>query len=683
MNSGFYFKFAIDSIRKNRRTYLPYIFTWVFMAAVYYIIVSLSVNDGLSSIPGSMQIQQMLSFGVSVIAIFSVIFLFYTNSFLIRQRKREFGLYNVLGMEKRHIIRIIFSESLITSLLGILGGLLSGFIFNWGAYLLLLNMIDAPLDFRFDFSLEAIRSVWLLFSIIFLLVFINSAIQILRANTIELIHAQNAGEREPKSKILLSIFGLLCLGSGYIMALKIKNPIGAMMMFFVAVILVIIGTYCLFTSGSIVLLKLMRRNKRYYYKTRHFIPVSSMMYRMKRNAVSLANICILSTMVLVTVSTTVCLYLGIDNTVVARYPKEINIQTTVYASEYSKQFDTPCFDAINSVLKGTGIVPENDTVMHYAAMTVVRNGSVFSENRDLISELTASYTLFFVPLEDYNRNNGTNLTLKDGEVYVYSETEPYKHNTLCVFGLDYIVKDVLWQFQNLRVLSGNAYSNALIVILSDIEEFNHLNEQAQALSYGYIPVALYYGFDGAGQRAQEVSEQYKALIDQYMLSEASLPEYESYTSYAEIRQGQKNDFLLMYAGLFFIGIFLGILFAIGTVLIIYYKQITEGYQDKLRYEIMRKVGLDQKETARCIRSQVLLVFFLPLITAGVHTVFAFPMITRMLRMLAMTNIPGFAWTTLCCFFAFAAFYVAVYLLTSKIYYDIVSPNERSNRRSAA
>lgn len=675
MKSGFYFRFAVDSIRKNRRTYIPYIFTWVFMVAVYYIIMSLSVNDGLAGIPGSMQIQQMLSFGVSVIAIFSVIFLFYTNSFLIRQRKREFGLYNVLGMEKRHIIRIIFGEALITSLFGILGGLLAGFLFNWGAYLLLLNMINTPLDFHFNFSLEAMRSVLLLFSIIFLLIFTNSAIQILRANTIELIHAQSAGEREPKSKVLLTILGLLCLGSGYILALKIKNPVGAMMLFFVAVILVIIGTYCLFTSGSIVLLKLMRRNKRYYYKTRHFIPVSSMMYRMKRNAVSLANICILSTMVLVTISTTICLYLGIDNIVTARYPREVNVQTTIYTPEYGQEFDTPSFDAVSAALKATGITPENETFMHYISMMAIRNGTDFSEDRDLISELTASYTLFFVPLDDYNRSNGTDLTLEDGEVYIYSETEQYKERRLSVLGIDYTVKDILGQFENLQVLFGNAYTNSLIIILPDIAEFNRLNSQTQMLSYGYAPIAFYYGFDGAGEQASKISAQYESYLNKILCSSETQLTYESYSSYIELRQGQKTDFLMIYAGLFFIGIFLGLLFAIGTVLIIYYKQITEGYQDKTRYEIMRKVGLDQRETARCIRSQVLLVFFLPLVTAGIHTAFAFPMITRMLRVLAMTNIPGFAWTTLLCFLVFAAFYIAVYLLTSKIYYNIVSLNE--------
>ena len=628
--------------------------------AMFYIVKSLSYNPGLKNMVGSNTMMTMMSMCSVMIALFAIIFLFYTNSFLVKRRKKEFGVFNILGMEKSHIAKTMAWENFYVTLISIAGGLVIGIALDKAMFLLIAQVLNEEISLGFFISDKAIISTVVMFCIIFLLILLNSIRQIQTANPIELLTAGNAGEREPKTKWVLTILGLLSLGTGYYIALAIKNPLTALVYFFFAVILVIIGTYMLFTAGSIALLKILRKNKKYYYKTKHFTSISGMIYRMKQNAVGLANICILSTAVLVMVSSTSSLMLGMQDVIATRYPDDF----IVYSNETSEERAYESFDAIRELQEEQNLNVTSEREYRYLVFPAFINGDTFEVTRDAnFSSLGNLNNLIFVSLSDYNRVMGTDKTLAEDEILVYSDRLQFDYPTLKIFDREYSVKEKIDEFIGNGLIVAVAANTQFIVLPdgTDIEELYAL--QKEALSDGASEIQYYYGFNSdADEETQRAF--YRTLLEDYV--------GHGYEGTIESKVDSRSEFVGLYGGFFFIGIFLGILFIMATVLIIYYKQISEGYDDKQRYEIMQKVGMTHQEIKSSIHSQVLTVFFLPLIVAGIHIAVAFPIITKLLALLNLLNVQLFLTCTVVCYVVFAVMYLLIYLLTARTYYKIVS-----------
>ncbi|MBS6560430.1 MAG: ABC transporter permease [Clostridiales bacterium] len=665
MNKCFYMKLARTNIKKNSKTILPYLFTCIMTTTMFYILCSLSKNQGIMSMPGGLDLQLVLSLGMYVIGIFAVIFLFYTNSFLMKQRKKEFGVFNILGLEKRHIAKVIGYEVLMITVISIGLGLVFGILLDKVMYLILLKLFDAPIALGFYISKKAFVITILLFLAIHFLIFLNSIRQIHLANPIELLNSGNYGEREPKNKWVLTILGLLCLLVAYYISITTKNIFAVLGLFFIAVILVMIGTYLLFTSGSITFLKALKANKNYYYRTKHFISVSSMMYRMKKNAIGLANICILSTMILVVLSSTISLWFGLDDILRTRYPKEfsieenLNIKNKVSYEESLQKLN----EEIKNVVAQQGLSMEKIetyTGLKFSALKENNKFYIDTENQS-VEDVSRIYSLYFVLLEDYNGTMGVDDSLEENEILVCTNDKGEQEKELNLldqtFSVKRYVKDI--PFGRKDYFSDKYY----LVVLPNAKTLQSIAKTQKKL-YGKVASSIknYISFETNGTKKENL-----ALNDK-LKEEVS---GENQNCYIESRAASYKNAVSLYGGFLFIGIFLSALFVMATILIIYYKQITEGYEDKKRFEIMQKVGMSQHEIKGAIQSQILTVFFLPLLMAGVHIVFAFPIIYRILMVFNLYNKELFILCTIACFVAFAFIYSIVYMLTAKTYYSIV------------
>lgn len=628
---------------------------------MYYMVSSLSMNPNMMNMIGGDVMQQILSLGIYVITVFAVIFLFYTNSFLIKRRKREFGLFNILGMEKKHLSIVIALESMIVFLVSMVLGIGIGILLDKAFYLLIAKMLNASIALGFYISYQSIVNSIILFLIIFVLMYLFSLIQINLSNPIELLHGDQHGEKEPKTKWLLAIIGLICLGTGYYMSVSIQDPVTAFAFFMVAVILVVIGTYMLFTAGSIVILKLLRKNKRYYYKTNHFISVSNMIYRMKQNAVGLGNICILSTMVLVMLSTTISLWVGMNDIIETRFPRDITVSINSVDSNQTLY----TIDDMNYAIEQAGIQTEDELVYRTLSVSAFNQGNTYTFGNENMSlqDISNVVVLHFITLDDYNRTEGTNVSLAPDEVLVFPSGKQFDHKTIDIASNTFKVKGILDSIKADSNYSANLQNSMFVVVDSMDTMFmiDDLQKQAYGDNASYIHTS--YDFNLSKSEEMSVKEATDALIANY-------PGDTTYMM-VDTQEGNYEDLLSLYASFLFIGIFLSFLFIMATVLIMYYKQITEGYEDKKRFEIMQKVGLNKREVKKTINSQVLTVFFLPLVVAAIHIVFAFPMIEKMLRLLYLDNTNLYIMTTVICFGVFALVYVLIYFLTSKVYYGIV------------
>ena len=628
---------------------------------MYYMVSSLSMNPNMMNMIGGDVMQQILSLGIYVITVFAVIFLFYTNSFLIKRRKREFGLFNILGMEKKHLSIVIALESMIVFLVSMVLGIGIGILLDKAFYLLIAKMLNASIALGFYISYQSIVNSIILFFIIFLLMYVFSLIQINLSNPIELLHGDQHGEKEPKTKWLLAIIGLICLGTGYYMSVSIQDSVTAFAFFMVAVILVVIGTYMLFTAGSIVILKLLRKNKRYYYKTNHFISVSNMIYRMKQNAVGLGNICILSTMVLVMLSTTISLWVGMNDIIETRFPRDITVSINSVDSNQALY----TIDDMNYAIEQAGIQTEDELVYRTLSVSAFNQGNTYTFGNENMSlqDISNVVVLYFITLDDYNRTEGTNVSLAPDEVLVFPSGKQFDHKTIDIASNTFKVKGILDSIKADSNYSANLQNSMFVVVdsMDTLFMIDDLQKQAYGDNASYIHTS--YDFNLSKSEGMSVKEATDALIANY-------PGDTTYMM-VDTQEGNYEDLLSLYASFLFIGIFLSFLFIMATVLIMYYKQITEGYEDKKRFEIMQKVGLNKREVKKTINSQVLTVFFLPLVVAAIHIVFAFPMIEKMLRLLYLDNTNLYIMTTVICFGVFALVYVLIYFLTSKVYYGIV------------
>lgn len=671
MRAGFYPKLAWEGIRKNKRMYAPYILTGGVMVMMYYILSFLNESPGLEQMRGGSVLMTILPFGCWVIAIFSLLFLFYTNSFLIRQRYREFGLYNILGMDKRNISRVMIWECLFVAVIAMISGLIVGIALSKTAELILLNLLGLDVTFELSVGTTSLYRTPMIFGAIYLLLLVNSLIRVRRSRPLELMQSSRVGERIPKRTWVYAAVGVVFLGIAYYLAVSIEEPITAFSAFFIAVLLVIGATYLLFMSGSVALCKLLQKNKGYYYKPNHFVSVSSMVYRMKRNGAGLASICILLTMVLVMLSSTASLYAGEEGSIRARYPNEVNISVTVNSTD---GFRDENMDELRGIIEETSgkEVTQYYRVGQIAGMFTDRGLSYDSAN--LYSFNLIDYdevgALVIVPLEDYNRMSGLNETLAEDECMLYCSRINYDSDTFALDGgRPFRVKKILDECFMENDLNVEVTPSILLVV----DDFEGFTESVLPLrTSNDRPVLLLdwqCGFDmGSAQSEMEMADTIRGTLN--TLFEEGKNDIYEYS--VESREDHRQSFLELNGSLLFLGIMLSIVFLLAAVLIIYYKQISEGYEDQSRFDIMQKVGMTKKDIRKSINSQVLTVFFLPLIFAGVHLVFAFPFIWKMLMLFGLNNWPLIIGVTLICFVAFGLLYVLVYKITSNSYYSIVS-----------
>ena len=681
MKHSFYPKLAWTGIRKNKRLYTPYILTCMGMVMMFYIMSFLTSSALLTSMPGGDIMQGMLGLGVRVIGVFALIFLFYTNSFLTRRRKKEFGLYNILGMGKRNLARVLMWESLIIAAISLGGGLVAGIVFSKFAELGMVNILRAEGSFALTLEPKAIVQTLLLFAVIFFLILLNTLRQIHLSNPIELLHSENTGEKPPKANWFLALAGAIILGAAYYLAVSIENPIEAMVWFFVAVIMVIIATYLLFIAGSVAICRLLQRKKAYYYKTNHFVSVSSMVYRMKRNGAGLASICILCTMVLVMMSATVCLYVGTEDSLRTRYPRNINLDVSVTTLD---RLEAEPVEKVRQL--ASQIAREHgqslDNVLDYrvAAMVgYIDGGRIDVDQSSIYTFQLSAYTdvwqIFFVPLEDYNRLMGQNETLDPGEVLLYTTKSNYEEDSIALGdGEPMKVKKVVPDFADNGVDAMQMIPSMYIFVPDFNKTLQPITNVANWRGDPVIELHWFYGFDldGSDEVQVQIQEELQESLRQLSISGGTSWGGDDFTVSCEGVAKERAGFYGMYGGLFFLGILLGVVFIFAAVLIMYDKQVSEGYEDQSRFGIMQKVGMTQKDIKRSINSQILTVFFLPLLTAGVHLAFAFPLIQKILVLFSLTDLNLLILVTVCCFLIFAFFYVLVYHITSKAYFAIVS-----------
>ena len=677
MKKSFYPKLAFDSIRKNKRMYLPYILTCIGMVMMHNIICTLCEDQSLYTISGGNTIQSMMGFGKWVIAIFACIFLFYTNSFIIRRRKKEFGLYNILGMGKKNIALVQLWEVMITAAISIGAGIFLGIVLSKAAGLGMLNMLGAEINYRFEIFPEAIINTLEVFGAVFVLLFLSSLMQLRFSSASALIKSENVGEKPPKGNILFGAAGVILLCFAYYQAVTIKNPVQALMHFFIAVIMVIVATYLIMIAGSVLFCRLLQKNKKYYYHSDHFVSVSSMVYRMKRNGAGLASICILATMVLVTIVTTACLYFGSEDSLNTVYPREINIE---FNSESITAISEDKIDSLEKeileIAEKAGAKTKNVVEKRYVSVTGIVDGKTVEVNSSAAklndTSIYSELTIFSViALDDYNRITGKNETLKNGEVMIYS-AKKYDYDTISFNGgKTFQVKKVLDKFDEYATDPADIVPVMTLIVpnvkdaVSGLDQLTDQNEQT-LLHYNFK-----YFFDtGLDEESQiSLAKQYN---DELKLINVSHDNEKFVYVNCVSKVKEKNSLLANYAGMFYLGISLSVVFLFAAVLIIYYKQISEGYEDQARFAIMQKVGMTKKEIRRSINSQLLTVFFLPLFFAGCHLCFAFPFVKKLLLLFDLTNNTLLILTTAISFLAFALIYVIVYKITSNAYYHIVS-----------
>lgn len=650
----FYARLAASNMRKNTKFYLPYLLACTGTVAMYYILSFLAANDGIAD---EQTLVTLLHLGVGVIAVFSAILLFYTNRFLMQRRTRELGLYQILGMEKKHIARVLLLETLYAFALSLLCGLGAGILFSKLMLLLLCNLVDFPLQFGFQISPAAFLSACLLFGGIFLCILLRNVRQVRRVQPIELLHQSEVGEREPKVRFGLLLLGLCSLGAGYSIAIFTRQPLKAMGLFFVAVLLVILGTYCLFTAGSIALLKALRKNKRYYYTPRHFPTVSGMLHRMRQNAVGLANICILSTMVLVMLSFTTSLFFGLESSLRTQYPRDLEVSGQLDEADYT-QYLAFWDDAILQ----SGIATENSLYYRYASFTLRQREGAFSPSTE--QNLDDPHAgLRILPLADYNRIRGEAQTLLPNEALVYSAQGRVfaQGEEISINGISFRVRQALSDFPVDPDSHNTVWADPLYyVVLPDTQAVIDVQRALETDPVQIEDDALhfYYGVDvpdGTERQAALCGFLQELTMDRAGKNTPLLFQCVAYS---------RANFYSIYGGLFFLGIFLGTLFLMATVLIMYYKQVSEGYEDQQRFRILQKVGMTPAEVKRTISSQVLSVFFLPLAAA-------FPMLVRLLRVLSLSNVHLLSLCTAITILCFALIYACIYALTARAYYHIV------------
>lgn len=665
-----YPRLAATNLKKNRRFYLPYLLACIVIVALFCIILTLASDPYLGQMQHGGSVSQVLGFGVSIMALFSAIILFYTNSTFTKQRKREFAIYNILGMEKRHISYVLFWESLYTAAMALFFGLVAAGVFSKLLQLVLMRLIGGEATFGLNIRLMSIGCTAAFFGALFLLLLLNTIRIIHLSNPVQLLRAGSEGEREPRSKWILALLGAVCLAAGYLISLRTNAALHAIQNFFPAVILVIIGTYLTFIALSVVVLKALRKNRRYYYKTSHFATVSGLIYRMSRNAAGLASICILSTMVLVTVSTTMSLYKGVDAYAAVQWPQDMTLTLMTDTRTNTVPDVAPVLRVVDDAMTRTGLTQSNVHGYRTVRFSALRSGDALDlTSKQLTGSSADEYTVMVLDTEGYADLTGEQVTLAPGEALAWTDGAAFG-DTLTLGGDTLRLR----QLDSFALVSGSSIMglHTLYLVVPDLDSVLELRAQQNAYTSehgGTRSMLNYtYQFDLSGTDDEQLDALHALLCDPGFESAAEAANV-NYTT--DMRADGYPTLRSTYGGFLFLGFFLGFVFLFATVLIIYYKQVSEGYDDRGRFRIMQQVGMTPKEVKATIRTQVLLMFFLPLVTAAIHIAFAFPLIKQIVFAFGLQNVHLFLLCTLGTFGVFALLYTFVYLLTARTYYRIV------------
>lgn len=667
MRKGLFLRLALTNIKKNRRTFVPYILSSMGCIAVLYIMLFIVQSPDTRNIRGGRNVAMIVSMGVFVLAVFSVIFLLFCNSFLMKQRQKEIGLYNVLGMEKRHISRMMLTETLLTGAVSFMGGIGVGIFGNKLALLFLLKILHLPAQFGFYVTWEGVRMCAEAYGIILTVTLLYNLYKVRVSRPVELLSGSSAGEREPKTKLVMAVLGFFCLGWGYYLAVTTESVMDALMIFLLAVLLVMAGTYLVFTAGSIVVLKLMRKKKSFYYRIQNFTSVSGMIYRMKQNAAGLASICILSTGVLLMISTTVSLNMGIEDTVKTQYPYDVNVGFYGYSYEEAKEAQN--FMRSEAEKSGISVKSMDSKIILSVVGFFDGHHYTFDAGKAKVKE-TDIMELVVIPEEYYQSPGGEKLSLEDGTALVWGTEE----KSIDIGGREFSAVGKLKEKPDISGLIGVDYVSSIYLVTNQ-ETFKQISEiqkkeMEKSGSMGYrMESSLGIMINGNDAEAIELKKLFDEKIEVFKSQGHFSQEGDLVSNRA--RAEEKENFYGLNGGLLFVGILLGGVFLMGTALIIYYKQISEGYEDKERFQIMRKVGMSRREVRSSIRRQILMVFFLPLIAAWVHIAMAFPLMKRVLLLVGMANDRLFLMCTVATAVVFAAVYGLIYLVTARSYYRIL------------
>ena len=671
-----YPKLAWHGIIKNKKTYVPFLLTSIGLVMMFYIVSYLTYNKSVRQMRGGDDMQMILSWGVPVVAFFVVIFLFYMNSFLMRRRKTEFGLYNILGMGKGNIARILLWQNLMLFVVSTVGGLGMGILLSKLAELCAAKMLSNQASLVFVIEPNAVRNTLLLTILSFVLILLYSLGQIHVAKPVELLHGEKTGEKPPKARWLLALIGVVLLSTAYYLAVTTKEPVQALLVLFVAIVLVIIGSYLLFICGSVALCKLLQKNKKYYYKLNHFISVSSMSYRMKRNGASLASICILSTGVLVMISSSLCLRIGEDESLHTRYPRDIEVG--ILTKDYDQSIAAASYieQQVDAVLQASHQTRKNELAYNNLNFTALLDGSNISIKKyteisgtQYAESIDNLVILNIVTLDTYEKITGTTETLGKNEVLLHMFRGKFSGDSL---NLDDQLQFHVQKQVPAYAESGDnaaAINPTMYLVVPDGDTMKQLYEYQYA-AYGKEMASSYqtwmgFDLDCDADTQMELTEQ---LYDQFAEGSETHPNY-----FYEIKglETQRYSFYSLFGGLLFLGILLSVVFLFGTVLIMYYKQISEGYEDAARFEILQKVGMTRKEIKKSINSQILTVFAAPLLASGIHLCFAFPLIQKLLLMFGLSNTPLLVGITVGSYLIFGILYAVMYKATSRSYYQLV------------
>ena len=670
MHKGIFSRLAKQNIRNNKSTYIPYIITCIFCIAMIYMMEFLRDCPTLDqAVRQADEVRMIVFTGEIVVEIFCIIFLIYSNSFLMKRRQKEIGLYNILGLERNHIGIVMFLETIITSIGSLAGGIAAGIIGSKLALLLLLKLLHIPSVLGFYISVKGIFTCLFMFGIVFLMILFLNLAKIHLSRPVELLRGNNTGEKEPVAKWLMALIGFICLGAGYYLAVTTESPIKAITIFLLAVILVMAGTYLLFTAGSIVILKFLRRRKSFYYRTGNFISISGMLYRMKQNAIGLASICILSTGVLLMISMTVSIYFGMNDIMLNRYPYDVDMSVTSISEDECQT----AIEAFEKAIVDNKVPVEKSVEEIYLDIVCSKNGDqILIKPANTIRNSDSVLVLSLLNQAEYERLTGISANLNDGEIFAWYPSAVQK-DSVTVDETEFTVKK--WLDKNPLTCGEDAVSDNAVLVVTD-EDFKKFDEMRTEMYKGVSSapagedLTLHLGLDITGSETEKIEfgtpvmETVKDLKKSGVLSENAW-------IISGIRQQEYESYYADNGSLLFIGIFLGSLFLMGTAMIIYYKQISEGYEDQKRFEIMQKVGLSRREVRSSVRRQILMVFFLPLLMAMLHITMAFPMIRRLLLLFGMTNTKLFIGCTAGTVLIFAVVYGLIYLMTARSYYHIV------------
>lgn len=670
MHKGIFSRLAKQNIRNNKTTYIPYIITCIFCIAMIYMMEFLRDCPTLDqAVRQADEVRMIVFTGEIVVEIFCIIFLIYSNSFLMKRRQKEIGLYNILGLERNHIGIVMFLETIITSIGSLAGGIAAGIIGSKLALLLLLKLLHIPSVLGFYISVKGIFTCLFMFGIVFLMILFLNLAKIHLSRPVELLRGNNTGEKEPAAKWLMALIGFICLGAGYYLAVTTESPIKAITIFLLAVILVMAGTYLLFTAGSIVILKFLRRRKSFYYRTGNFISISGMLYRMKQNAIGLASICILSTGVLLMISMTVSIYFGMNDIMLNRYPYDVDMSVTSISEDECQT----AIEAFEKAIADNKVPVEKSVEEIYLDIVCSKNGDqILIKPANTIRNSDSVLVLSLLNQAEYERLTGISANLNDGEIFAWYPSAVQK-DSVTVDETEFTVKK--WLDKNPLTCGEDAVSDNAVLVVTD-EDFKKFDEMRTEMYKGVSSapagedLTLHLGLDITGSETDKIDFGTPVMeVVKDLKKNGGLSENSWITS--GIRQQEYESYYADNGSLLFIGIFLGSLFLMGTAMIIYYKQISEGYEDQKRFEIMQKVGLSRREVRSSVRRQILMVFFLPLLMAMLHITMAFPMIRRMLLLFGMTNTKLFIGCTAGTVLIFAVVYGLIYLMTARSYYHIV------------